>query len=212
MRTRAFLTSLAVGAVLLSAAPRLLAQSGAAAASPAPAKFVSAPAGSVIRVDGDSTLHKWHVASASVEGTLLFNPADLGGAWTVPPKADARIQTKSVKSEEGGGMDKKTWESLQADKFPVISYRLLEAGAPKVVEAGKKWTIPCRGEWTVAGKAAEFKFDLTVTKEGNGYLVTGSVATKMTAFGITPPKAMAGMVKAKDEIVITITWKLVAAP
>lgn len=210
MRTRAIPRILQLGAVLLAAAPRLLAQSGPAAVSPA--KFVAAPAGSAIRVDGDSTLHKWHVESTKVEGSLSFSAADLeAGAWSAPPKAEAKIASTSLKSTEGGGMDKKTWETLQTDKFPVISYRLLEAGAPKAAGAGK-WTVSCRGELTVAGKAVEFKTDLTVVRDGAGFTVTGTIPTKMTVFGLKPPTAMMGMVKARDDISISITWKLVAAP
>lgn len=213
MRTRAFLTTLAVGAVLLTAAPRLLAQSGAAAAAPAPAKFVSAASGSTIRVEGDSNIHKWHVESAKVEGTLVFNPADLdAGAWSVAPKVEAKVASATlVNSEEGEKMNKKVRETLLAEKFPAITYRLIEAGAPKVVEAGKKWTIPCRGSLTVAGKAVEFKFDLTVVKEGAGYTVSGKLPTAFTAFGLKPTTALMGMARCADPLVILINWKLAPA-
>ncbi len=205
MRTRAFSPFL-IGAVLLSAAARLPAQAGAAG------RYVSASAGSAIRVDGDSTMHKWFVESARVEGTAAFSPADLeAGAWSAPPRVEARIQAASLKSKEGGGMDKKTWETLQTGKFPVISYRLLEAGAPKAAEAGQ-WTIPCRGELTVAGKAVEFKTELKVAKDGEGFIVTGKIPAKMTDFGLKIPTAMMGLIKAKDEIVITISWRLVNTP
>lgn len=195
-----------VGALVVSAAARLPAQAGAAA------KFVSAPAGSAIRVDGDSTLHTWFVESAQVEGTAEFSPADLeAGAWSAPPKVEAKIQAVSLKSKEGGGMDKKTWETLQTGKFPLIRYRLVEAAAPKAAGSGK-WIVPCRGELTVAGKAVEFKTDLTVARDGDGFTVTGKIPAKMTDFGLKIPVAMMGMVKAKDAIVITVTWKLVTAP
>jgi len=56
---------------------------------------------------------------------------------------------------------------------------------------------------TIAGVDREVTLDLTIQKAGATLNVKGTLSLLMTDYGITPPKAMLGMVKADPKIKIT---------
>lgn len=88
---------------------------------------------------------------------------------------------------------------LDAERFPVISFRSLSATREKQ----NAWRV--RGELTLHGVTRPVEF--RVMKEGDRY--QGTASLKQRDFGITPVSVAGGTVKVKDELRLTFeVWLL----
>jgi len=101
-------------------------------------------------------------------------------------------------TSEKDGLDKNMHKALKADQFTDITFCLtrLEPGAAPGAFRGI-------GKLTIAGVEREVALDLTVQKAGTTLAVKGTLALVMTDYGITPPKAMLGMLKTDPKVTIT---------
>ena len=97
-------------------------------------------------------------------------------------------------------------KALKVEQFPDITFRLTRFDA----KAGDNDT-PARaiGMLKIAGVEREVALVLTTRRAGTGLTVQGSVDLLMTDYGVTPPKAMLGMLKTDPKV--TITFETVLA-
>jgi polyisoprenoid-binding protein YceI len=107
------------------------------------------------------------------------------------------IPVKTLASNKDG-LDKNMQKALKAAEHPDITFRLsrLEAGDA----AGTTRGI---GMLRVAGVEREVTLPLKATRAASTFTVTGEIALLMTDFGITPPKAMLGMLKTDPKVIVT---------
>jgi len=110
-------------------------------------------------------------------------------------------------------MNKDMYEALQADKYPSISYSLNDAQLINVIrdENNVEWmNIYTTGIITVAGVNKEIEVNiLGKILDSNQFHVKGEKELDMTEFGVTPPKALFGLIKANQNI--TITFDVIVA-
>jgi polyisoprenoid-binding protein YceI len=59
------------------------------------------------------------------------------------------------------------------------------------------------GTMQIAGKTRDIAFDLRTERQGSALKVTGQTDLLMTDYGITPPKAMLGMLKTNPKVTVT---------
>ena len=156
-------------------------------------RFVPAT-GSMIRVEGTSTLHDWKMEGASIDGQID----------TTRPNATVTIPVASIKSSHTK-MDKLMTEALKAKDHPEIRYELVEAtGIPANAAT---FTTKTRGKLTIAGVTREIAMDVQAARNTDGrYILTGTAPVKMTAFGIKPPVAMMGTIRTADDVKVTFRW------
>lgn len=102
------------------------------------------------------------------------------------------------------GLDKNMHKALKAQEHRDIRFRL-RALEP----AGNAYRGV--GVLTIAGVEKEVTLDLTVERKGAALAVTGGTDLLMTDYGITPPKAMLGMLKTDPTVQIRIELLLGAA-
>jgi polyisoprenoid-binding protein YceI len=108
-------------------------------------------------------------------------------AFEIALRADSLRSTKN-------DLDKNMHKALKAEQHPEIAFRLTTLGAD-----AKKAV----GVLRVAGVEREVTLDVTVTRRDATLVVSGQTAFLMTDFGITPPKAMLGMLKTDPKVTIT---------
>lgn len=174
------------------------------AAAPALAQIDVRPAG-FLRVEGDSTLHRWGTTLTDVR--MAFRLAD-GAPPSLPEAiAGARVSALAValpvaelKSGESG-LDKNLRKALMAERFPDILYTL---GRYALVPAGPDGILTAKttGELTIAGRTRPAAIDVKVRPGPDGVELTGAYALKMSDFGITPPTLMLGAIRVKDLVAI----------
>lgn len=159
---------------------------------------------STILVKGTSSLHDWRCKTEQISGDITYtaNALTLKDITAV----DLQLIVKSMKSiKENGdyyeaGMDKNMYKALNADKFPKITFTLVDISNVKAT-AGKADFI-AKGNLTIAGSQKPISFPASAILTANGITVKGSTTFKMTSFGVTPPKALLGTIKTGDEITI----------
>jgi polyisoprenoid-binding protein YceI len=175
-----------------------------ALAASAGAQIVVSPGGS-LRIEGDSTLHKW--SSTATVVSMTFQLAD-GAPQTLSEaiKAskvkgmDLKISVAGLKSGESG-LDKNMYKAMNQDKFPDVLYHLdhyeLAKGAGEGVLTAKT-----SGQLTIAGKTLPVLFDVEFRLGQDAAALKGSYTLVMSDYGIKPPTLMLGAIKVRDPITV----------
>lgn len=165
----------------------------ALAALAASAERFAAATGSMIRVEGTSTLHEWKMEGAAINGQID----------STRPNAVVTIPVATIRSSHTK-MDKLMAEALKAKEHPEIRYELLETSP---IPNADSFTLKTRGRLTIAGVTREIAMDVQGTRNADGrYTLTGQAPVKMTSFGVKPPVAMMGTIKTGDDVKVTFRW------
>jgi hypothetical protein len=158
-----------------------------------------------ITISGTSNVHAYTASTTNVRLTgaqvastvsgpnfweLVTAPGGLEGFEVV-------IAAATLHSEKDG-LDKNMYKALKVTEHPDITFRLvrLEAGAA----AGSLQAV---GTLRIAGVAREVTLPIKTALKAGALTVTGELPLLMTDYGITPPKAMLGMLKTDPKIVVT---------
>ncbi|MCX6906119.1 MAG: YceI family protein [Verrucomicrobia bacterium] len=187
-------------------------------------KYEALPTGSEMKLDGDSTAHKWHCIGKIIGGSFEVEAAwqkDLSlksvtclGAGKTPPKCEISIPVRTLKSQVAVAsttMDNRMYAELKAKEFPRIEYKLTEMTVKGEVPAsGSPVTFDTKGTLVVAGATNKVSFPITMERVGDsGLKFTGVMETTMKNLGVTPPEftIMGVGLKTANEIKMTWTWQ-----
>jgi polyisoprenoid-binding protein YceI len=181
---------------LLLAATAMVAVSRAQNAAP-PLALDSAR----VTLAGTSNIHDYSATTTTVELTSahLAQPAAAWDEILVPGAVDVLEVTVPAASllSDKDGLNKNMHKALAADKHPAIVFRMAK------LEAGANGGLKAVGTMQVAGKTRDIAFDLTTERQASALKVTGKTDLLMTDYGITPPKAMLGMLKTHPKVTVT---------
>lgn len=180
----------------------------AAAAAPAQEAGSSplAVGASRVSIAGTSNIHAYTASTTALRVTRVKLANTVVGPtfWDeiVKPGAleafEIAIPAATLASDKEG-LDKNMRKALNTKEYPDITFRLLRL-EPRPGAAGALRGI---GVLTVAGVPREVALEITTARKDVGLMVQGQVALLMTDFGITPPKAMLGMLKTDPKVTIT---------
>ncbi len=183
-----------------------LALAGVLAATLTTAPYAAAPLSvstAKVTVNGNSTLHPWTASSSTVKVTgIELAAAGEGDAlqYALEPGAltafDVAIPVRSLSSPKEG-IDKNMHKALKAQEHADIRFRFTA-----LEKVGARYRAV--GLLTIAGVEKEVTLDLQVQRKDETLAVTGTTALVMTDFGVTPPKAMMGMIKTDPKVQIRI--------
>jgi polyisoprenoid-binding protein YceI len=196
MRSTTIFLACALSAVLTTI-PR--AEAPSAGASTAPLSVTSAR----VSLDGTTNIHPYSASTSSVRivdievagaGANLFDRALQPGGLTA---FEIAIPATSLTSPREG-VDKNMHKALKAGQFAEIRFRL------KAIQPASGGNYTAAGWLTVAGIEKEVTLNLQVRRNAAALAVTGTTDLLMTDYGITPPKAMMGMLKTNPKVQITI--------
>jgi polyisoprenoid-binding protein YceI len=156
-----------------------------------------------VEIEGTSNIHPYTASTTVVRvkrATVALDPStpDFLAAIVKPGALSAfeiSVPVTSLASDKDG-LNKNMHKALKADKHADISFRLtrLEPGAAGVVRA--------TGVFAIAGVEREVRFDAAVQRSGTALSVKGAFPLLMTDYGITPPKAMLGMLKTDPKVTV----------
>ncbi len=153
-----------------------------------------------VSIIGTSNLHGWNESVKTVTGSCNIS-WNQDGSFDLE-KLYMSMEVSSIKSTEGGIMDRNTYKALKADNYPEIIFSL---ASPVKAEASAN-SISAKGFLTIAGVTKPITMQVKIALQGQGNLtVEGAQTIKMTDYGITPPTALFGTLKTGD--VITINFK-----
>lgn len=178
---------------------------GLVATSPLRASAQDAPltlASAKVSIDGSSNIHEWTAATTDVVVTkLTIAGADRGAGLlhaVLTPGAvtafEIAVHAKSLTSPKEG-LDKNMHKALKVTECPDITFRLSRF-------EGKAPGARAVGVLKIAGVEREVAFDLKTAVTATTLTVSGEVPLLMTDYGITPPKALMGMLKTDPKVVV----------
>jgi polyisoprenoid-binding protein YceI len=182
-------------------------------------KYTTFPVGTLVSVDGTSTIHDWRVESKILAATFEAGPGFPTEAASAKPgkvqaKAEVRIPVRSLKSTKDGkpystSMDDIMYEKLLETTHKQITFSLKEMTLKEAPDAaGKPFLFDTKGDLTVAGETKEVTIPIQMLADGKQLTFKGEVALKMTDFKVDPPAPTIalGAIKTGDDIKIGINW------
>jgi len=153
-------------------------------------------------VNGTSTIHDWTSAVTDIKGSAALQVSE--GKLTDISALSLKVKVEGIESSKGRIMDNKTYNALESDDHPYITFSLASA---KIMPKGNNVQVTATGPLTIAGKTNTVQIVAMGTYQGDAIHFSGSKDLKMTDFGISPPTAMLGTLKTGDDI--TIDFSLV---
>jgi hypothetical protein len=156
-----------------------------------------------VSLEGTSNIHAYTASTSTVRVTALeiagTPEGDLLEHVLLPEgfkQFELAIPVASLSSPKDG-IDKNMHKALKAAEHPEITFRLR-----RLEPAGAAYLAI--GGLTIAGVEREVTLHLQVLRNGPALAVTGSTDLLMTDFGVTPPKAMLGMLKTNPKVQIRV--------
>jgi polyisoprenoid-binding protein YceI len=156
-----------------------------------------------ITIAGTSNVHDYTATTTEARVTRVEIAAGVIGAafWDEVQKPgglqafDLAIAAETLKSTKDG-LDKNMYKALKTKDHPQITFSMKRMeGTPGALKAV--------GMLMIAGVEREVTLPLVTARKGEALTVSGELDVLMTDYGIAPPKAMLGMVKADPKIKIT---------
>jgi hypothetical protein len=203
-------TSAPPAAPVAPATPAAESAATPAAATAAVVRYEAMPTGSKMRMEGDSTMHKWNMESTIIGGFLEAE----AGFPASSSKATAQVFTpvRSYKSSGGKKMDQVMQEHMKEPKFKMIKYSLIELKPKSPAGASGPVQFDAIGALTILDNTVTNTMPVTIEKLADGKLkITGSTPLKMTDYKLPPPEiSLLGMaaIKVADDLNITFEWLL----
>ena len=160
-----------------------------------------------ITIAGTSNIHAYTASTTEVRAThVKLAPGVAGWDAIVTPGSleafEIAIPAASLSSPKDG-LDKKMHKALKVKEHAEITFRLrrLETVSPGALKA--------IGVLRIAGVERELTLGIKTERKDATLTVRGEARLLMTDFGITPPKAMLGMLKTDPKV--TVTFETVLA-
>ena len=182
----------------------LLTQPAAARGEEAPAstlKLVS----SRVTLAGTSNIHPYTASTTDIRAVRMQVARGVIGEGGI---TDAILKPGGLEvfeiaipaatlSSPKDGLDKNMHKALKVTEHPDITFRLLR------LEAADAGALRGVGVLKLAGVERQVTLALSARRADATVTVTGEVSLLMTDFGITPPKAMLGMLKTDPKVTVT---------
>ena len=156
-------------------------------------------------IKGTSNLHDWEstVKEVRANGTMTTDAGVLKSIQSL----SVEMPVKTIKSTKGSIMDNKTYDALNANTYPNITFKL-----EKVTGLNKKangYDITATGYLTIAGTTNKIELYVQGKVGSDGSITfSGSKKLKMTDFKVKPPTALLGGLTTGDEVEIVFQVSL----
>ncbi len=163
------------------------------------------PSATKMTVSGTSTLHEWtsDVTQVDWTGVVAVNTDNQIAINNVV----ISIPVKSIKSTQGRIMDNKTWDAFNAEKNPIITYKVTSHQS-KVV--GNETVIDATGSLSMAGVTKAIPLQVKVRNNNGQLVLTGSRKLSMPEFKMEPPSAMMGTINVGADV--TVNFEIILIP
>jgi YceI-like domain len=174
---------------------------------------------------GSSNLGSWACRKGKIEGTIdvaaparaVLETVDRAGteqakeaASKIPaPRFRLRIPISSF-SCGNRTMERDLHDTLSADRHPAIVYEFERLGGLVAKGADRRqFDLVAIGDLALAGSERALEVHARADRSGpRTFRISGELPVKMTDFGIRPPTALFGLVRAKDHLIVRFDLRL----
>lgn len=183
---------------------------------------LAARPGSLVRIEGTSSIHDWQVVSSLIGGSIEVAssfPLDPGApaqVGTLPVQGEVFVTARSLKSVKSDGsaysdlMDKIMHEKLLAQDHTKLVFRPQDLNITQAPDQpGDPVQAEAKGELHVAGVGVPVTFPVKIERLGEGKAkISGTMSLKMTDFKIEPPSPAGMFIKTGDAVKILFDWSV----
>ena len=156
-----------------------------------------------VTLAGRSNVNQWTCRSSVFEATIGVTqdgPFVLAAA-TPERKVAVTVPVFSLKCGNKR-MDQDLYDALDAERFPAIEYQLVSYQM-EVVGDGQL-AANTVGDITVAGVTRRVEIPVRAQRLGDGTVAgQGTLQLRMTDFGVQPPVALLGLIRARNDIEVS---------
>ena len=152
-----------------------------------------------VSIHGTFSIHSWVETVQKVSGDLV-GIVNADGSAAIQ-SIRMVMEVRSIKSDMGSVMDNKTFKALNADPDPVITFLITTPFVIRRLAAGD--TVSLQGHLTLAGVTHPVIMRVLSFRASQGTLsIEGVQNIKMSEFGVKPPSALFGVMRASPNITI----------
>jgi polyisoprenoid-binding protein YceI len=159
---------------------------------------------SKITIAGTSNVHEYTASTSTIRIVRArvateIATTDFWTAVTQPGALEAfeiAIPAATLSSEKDG-LDKNMHKALKVQQHSEITFKLLR------LQPATAGALNGVGVLRIAGVEREVALDLKTHRSDSTLTVKGQLQLLMTDYGITPPKAMLGMLKTDPKVTVT---------
>ncbi|HVS94856.1 MAG TPA: YceI family protein [Puia sp.] len=153
-----------------------------------------------VTIAGTSNLRDWKESVGQVSGAVEAEVNTDGSIDLTAIRISMNVL--SIRSDMGRVMDNKTYEALKANAHPEIVF-LLNSPLKMVPVKDCRTFIPVKGNLSLAGVCRPVTMQVKTFEIRRGDLqFEGFEDLKMTDFGVRPPSALFGTLRASPDITI----------
>jgi hypothetical protein len=147
----------------------------------------------IFEVAGTSNVHDWVMKSTEGNGTVNLTITD--SKITDINSLNITLLAESLKSSKTS-MDDVAYESLDTKTYKNIKYVLKSAS--KINET--TWNLI--GTYTIAGTSKDYRTQVSIIANNGTFILKGSNQITFADFGMSPPTAALGVVRAGKELTL----------
>jgi hypothetical protein len=162
-----------------------------------------ASAGSHLTLEGSSNVTDWRCSGTTLESTMevASSPAEMDAIIDGIEAFHLRVPVQSLRCGNRQ-MERDMVRALRGQRHPVIDFQFKElVGDVEADAAGGRYRATISGVLTLAGAQRDVHVAVEAVRVApNRFRLRARLPLRMTDFRITPPTALFGMVKARDEL------------
>lgn len=188
---------------------------------------------SILILEGSSNVTDWRCRGTSIEGEMdVAAPIDKinevidriedgnVGVWMADPAAGRfpqptfRMRIPAAALRCGNSvMERDMNRALKADQHPLIDFQFRELIGPIHHDIDRNvYETRIAGELFLAGQRREIALKVTAWRVARDrFRLRAELPLRMTDFGIEPPTALFGIIKARDELLVRFDLTMEAA-
>lgn len=165
------------------------------------------------QMEVDASLEKINEVIDRVEdGNMGVWMSDPQSGRFPAPRFELSIPIETLRCGGGRPMENDLRRALKADQYPAIEFRFREVSGGITHDIdGRGYHAVISGQLSLAGMTREI--DLTVSAQRMSatlFRLRAAIPLRMTDFGVDPPRALFGMIRAGDDL--TVTFDLFLEP
>lgn len=153
-------------------------------------------------IRGSSNIRDWAESADDAEGVASVVRSD--DTHFDVNEVRIQVRTDGIRSigVEGTAMNKKTYQTLRSEEYPVITF-MVTSPIRSLPADGKKRLIDVPGTLNIAGVSRTVQLHPLISADSRGVInVEGDIFLRMSDFNIEAPVTLFGLLRVKDDIAV----------
>jgi len=197
-------------------------------------RLAAAPRSTLV-LTGSSNLAQWQCRGMALSGTMDIDApiekinevidrvedgnmsvwmSDPSGGRFPQPRFELTVPVDTLRCTGGRPMERDMRNALKAGRNPMIRFHLLEVSGPIAHDMDQHtYRATIIGQLSLAGVERDIELSVWAERVArNRFRLRSELPLRMSDFGITPPRALLGLIQANDHLTVEFDLLLEVAP